>query len=122
MKGLAFVAVIAGLGPAAAYADTLWITGTYGNEGGCKAVAKLGSRSENLVILRSNGVERYEAQCEILNVASSGGGWAVLDVICGGESETWADRFVFQDDSDDRKTIRLTLSPAGEPEELKRCD
>lgn len=122
MKRLAVVAVISGLGLAAARADTLWITGAYGNAEGCKAVAKIGSRSENLIILRSNSVERYEAQCEILNVASSSGGSAVLDVICGGEGETWADRFVFHDDSDDRKTIRLTLSPAGEPEELKRCD
>ena len=122
MKGLAVVALIAGLEPAAARADALWITGTYGNEDGCAAITDSQKRSENLVILRSNNIERYEAQCDILNVASSSGGWAVLDVLCGGEGETWADRFVFQDDSDDRKTIRLILSPAGEPEELKRCD
>lgn len=119
MEGLA---VLAGFSSATARADRFWITGAFGNEAGCRFVADSSARSDSLGILRSKSIERCETQCETLNTPSSGGGLAVLNVICGGEGETWADMFMFHEDVENHNRLRLTLTSAGESTELKRCE
>ncbi len=116
------MAVLAGIIPVAAEADSLWITGSYGNEAGCRYVATGQAESDNHIVLKSNSIERHESQCEILNVNSSAGGWAVLDVICGGEGETWAEKYLFQEDPDDRAKVKLAIASSPEFETLERCN
>lgn len=123
MKRLLVLAFLVGLNPSASFADTLRISGAFGNEEGCKAVVdNAAMRSESLLILRSDSIERYESHCGILEVQSSAGGWAVVDAICGGEGETWTETFLFREDADDRSKATLTVGASGEPDALKRCD
>lgn len=122
MVRLLTVVVLFVIGSNAAIADSLWIAGSFGNEDGCKSIADSASRSENLLIVRSDSIERYEAHCGILTVQSSGGGWAILETICGGEGETWAETFLFQEVPDDRNKARLATAPSGEFADLARCD
>lgn len=122
MVRLLTVAVLMVIGSNTAIADSLWIAGSFGNEDGCKSIADSASRSENLLIVRSDSIERYEAHCGILTVQSSGGGWAILETICGGEGETWAETFLFQEVPDDRNKARLATAPSGDFADLARCD
>lgn len=116
------MAVLAGFIPVAAAAGSLWITGSYGNTAGCRYANSGQVEGDNYLLLKSNSIERYESQCEILNVNSSGGGWAVLDVICGGEGETWAEKYLFQEDIEDRNKAKLAIASAPEFETLERCN
>jgi hypothetical protein len=119
---IGIMAVLAGIIPVAAAADSLWITGNYGNAAGCRYASSGQIEGDNYILLKSNSIERYESQCEILNVNSSGGGWAVLDVICGGEGETWAEKYLFQEDIEDRNKAKLAIASAPEFETLERCN
>ncbi len=119
---LPILSFLLALGPLTARADSLWITGSYGNTAGCRYANSGQVEGDNYILLKSNSIERYESQCEILNVNSSGGGWAVLDVICGGEGETWAEKYLFQEDIEDRNKAKLAIASAPEFETLERCN
>lgn len=78
-----FAVVIA----APASAQSLDISGAYGNAEGCK-FARTGSRdSEEIVLLKPDGVENYATGCEFVEVLTARDGSKVVTGICGYEGE-----------------------------------
>src|SRR5262249_42271613 len=73
--------------PSASLAQSLDISGPYGNAEGCK-FAKAGLRdSEEMLLLKPDRVENYAAGCDFVEVLTAKDGSKVVTGICGYEGE-----------------------------------
>ena len=85
---LLVAALVVTLAPASlSIAQSLEISGPYGNVAGCE-FAKSGSRdNEDMVLLKPDGVENYATGCEFVEVLTAKDGSKVVTGICGFEGE-----------------------------------
>ncbi len=88
----------------AAYADTLPIKGSYGNEDGC-AYAKSGEStgSDNFFLLTSEGITTAASYCEIRKVLKTEGKDFTATVACQAEGE----------ESSNEDTVKITSGTKG---------
>jgi hypothetical protein len=78
-----------------AVAQVTPITGTYGDDGGCRRLAGQPEGTDLVFILTPDRIERWESACPITRWRVDGSGNPVqADVTCSGEGETWTDSYL----------------------------
>ncbi|RST84507.1 hypothetical protein EJC49_20610 [Aquibium carbonis] len=106
-------------------ADSLWLTGVWGNVPGC-AYHKGGSRDDDdsLFVLKSDGLESYVTGCDFLSV-QRGNGASVATALCGheGEDVLTAELVIIRDPWDPEDRTRRVTDAAGNPwAEVEPCE
>lgn len=106
----------------AALAQANPITGTYGDEGGCRRLAGQPVTTDMVFILAPDRVERWESTCPITRIMVDGDTPVQIDVACSGEGETWTDSFLLSPLPGEDGYL---IGPVGEPGirfEIRRCN
>lgn len=123
MKRFASVAAVAAYLAAAniASAESLPISGAFGNESGCATEMRAEPSSEEMVVLKADQYRRYESSCEFLDIKTGGGAVQVVRALCGGEGEFWLEDYIMIHNVE-AKTVSVQGNQPGEPLILKQCE
>ena len=83
----AMLAAICLLAPSLALAQTLELSGPYGNEAGCKVVKGEVKDSEEALVLKPDRFESAALGCEFVQVLTTKDGTKVITAVCDIEGE-----------------------------------
>jgi hypothetical protein len=87
MKLFGLMAIAAVLLPAAAVAQTLDISGPYGNASGCRAVAGVQQSAEDMLVMRADRIEYGDSACDFVQVVKAKNGVSVVTALCDLDGE-----------------------------------
>lgn len=106
-----------------AFAQSLTLEGTWGNEAGCKFVKEGQSEDDSYLALKSDGVESYGTGCEWVQVLPGKSGAQVAIGLCGyeGEGGLGSETFVIARDMADPTLIKIYTNHGEVWGEVRKC-
>lgn len=105
------------------YAQTLSIEGVWGNPNGCKYAKDGLYENEDMMVLKSDGIESYVTLCEWLQVLTAKSGTQVVTGLCGHEGEGYqtVESFIVEKDQADPALVRVRQSTGDVWGEVRKC-
>jgi len=106
-----------------AHAQTLTLDGVWGNPNGCKYAKDGLYENDDMLVLKSGGVESYVIGCEWVQVLTASTGAQVVTGLCGHEGEGYqtVETYVIQKDHMDPSLVRIYQSTGDVWGEVRKC-